>query len=118
MPEEFQNQQHKQSNTWLLEYVNAHICDPDICLTQAADQMGTSIYNVSRLFKSTTGQGFKAYITEKRMQLAQKKLLETNESISQIAEDVGFEQVAYFGMLFRRWYGNSPSCYRMEYQAE
>ena len=96
----------------LLEYVNENCCSSSLCLTAAADYIGSSIYAVSRTFKERTGVGFKEYITAKRLQHA-CQLLETTElSVSKISAASGFENSTYFTTVFKREFGMPPSKYR------
>ena len=96
----------------LLNYVAEHFRDSDLCLTSAADHIGTSIYAVSRLFKEATGQGFKEYITEKRLVYAHAQLCTTEKSIAEISISAGFESSNYFSTVFKAKYGMPPSKYR------
>ena len=63
-------------------------------------------------FKTITGFGFNEYLTRVRMQAAESYLLKTDLSISEIASRCGFSGSNYFGDVFRRCYGISPSAYR------
>ena len=102
----------------LLDYVNENITDQNLCLTTAADYLGTSIYVVSRLFKETTGKGFKEYVTDKRLELARERLETTNMNVSEIAAVAGFENAVYFSNIFKSKYGLAPTLYRKKYQNE
>lgn len=96
----------------LADYVDENFCQPGISLVTVADRFGISIYMVSRLFKNQTGAGFKEYINAKRLERACSLLTETEDSISSIAQQVGFENPTYFTSLFRTRYGMTPSKYR------
>ena len=102
----------------LLDYVNENITDQNLCLTTAADYLGTSIYVVSRLFKEATGKGFKEYVTDKRLELARERLETTNMNVSEIAAVAGFENAVYFSNIFKSKYGLAPTLYRKKYQNE
>ncbi len=98
----------------LLDYVNKNFSSSQLCLTSAADYLKTSIYTVSRIFKETTGSGFKEYITEKRLQHACLLLRQSNMAIADIAAACGFENANYFTAIFRNKFGIVPSKYRIE----
>lgn len=98
----------------LLAYVDKNYLDNTICLTAAADYMQTSIYTVSRLFKEITGQGFKEYIMNKRLQKACSMLEASCLPVSEIAMACGFDDANYFTIVFKRKYGMPPSKYREE----
>ena len=42
------------------------------------------------------------YISSRRIQLAKELLLETGKSISQIAEEVGYDNISHFTAVFKR----------------
>ena len=96
----------------LLEYVDENYTEPDLCLTSAADYLGTSIYVVSRLFKEVTGKGFKEFVTDKRLENARTLLETTSHNVSEIAVMTGFENAVYFSNLFKSKYGLAPTQYR------
>lgn len=102
----------------LLDYVNSNFCSSEMCLSSAADYLQTSIYTVSRIFKETTGSGFKEYITEKRLQHACSLLRKSNMPISEIGAACGFDNADYFTVIFRNKYGMAPSKYRKEAETQ
>ena len=102
----------------LLDYVNENLSNQDLCLTSAADHLGTSIYVVSRLFKETTGKGFKEFVTDSRLDHARELLETTNQNVSEIAAMAGFENAVYFSNLFKSKFGLAPTLYRKKLQDE
>lgn len=98
----------------LLAFVDKNYFDNTICLTTLADYMQTSIYTVSRLFKECTGQGFKEYIMNKRLQKACSMLETSSLPVSEIATACGFDDANYFTVVFKRKYGMPPTKYRDE----
>lgn len=66
----------------------------------------------SKRFKALTGFGFQEYLNQIRIREAEQLLLQTQLSISQIAEKCGFTSSNYFGDAFRRCTGRSPSACR------
>jgi two-component system response regulator YesN len=98
----------------ILDYVNENFTDPDICRTQVADHFGISIYSLSRLFKDSIGIGFTEYVTAKRMELSRQLLLTTDESIAQIASQIGINDPNYFSKLFKSTYNITPSKFRSQ----
>lgn len=98
----------------LIEYVDAHFMENGMCLSMAADHVGTSIYAVSRTFKEITCHGFKDYISEKRLEYSHELLSTTAMSVADIATAAGFENANYFSTLFKAKYGLPPTKYRNE----
>ena len=84
----------------------------DLSLEAVADHVSISPTYFSKKFKSSTGFGYKEYLINVRIQEASDMLLETNESINEIALKCGFNDSDYFGNAFKRAKGISPLKYR------
>ena len=69
---------------------------------------------LSDLLKKETGKSAKDHIYGHVIGLAKDKLLGTNESVSTIAYDLGFEYPQHFSKLFKKQTGMSPVNYRMQ----
>lgn len=70
---------------------------------------------LSRLFKEELDIGFNEYLTQVRLEQAEKLLSETNLSIKEIAGSVGYGDEKYFSKLFRKTTGMKPTEYRRIY---
>lgn len=66
----------------------------------------------SKKFKQITGMGFKEYLNFVRLKHAQAALLTTNNTITDIALEYGFNDSNYFKDLFKKVYGKSPREFR------
>jgi len=66
----------------------------------------------SRHFKSHTGRPLTAFINEVRIANAKRLLAETDQSITQIAYQSGFQNLSHFNVQFRKASDESPSDYR------
>lgn len=84
---------------------------------------GINIHSISRdffinpnyfcgLFKKAMGMTFTEYVTKCRMDYACDLLKNSNLSIHEISEKVGYDNVYYFNKLFRRIKGMNPSQYK------
>ena len=65
-----------------------------------------------RLFKDNLHTTPLEYLTSYRLRKACQKLVNTNESITQIAYNCGLGSSSYFGKIFRERYGCTPAAYR------
>ena len=65
-------------------------------------------------FKKQTGKSPNEYIIDLRLQLAKSLLENTNMSIKQISERVGYTDQYFFSRLFKKHIGVSPQKYRKE----
>ncbi len=72
---------------------------------------------LSKIFRQTTNHTLREYINSCRIREAQSMLRNQQESISDVALRVGFDNVSYFSVVFKRLCGVSPSVWRGIYCA-
>lgn len=63
-------------------------------------------------FTQVVGEPPLQYLARWRMSRAAELLRETDDTIAQIAERVGYESVPSFSKAFKRWQGRSPTHHR------
>ena len=88
----------------------------DISIEQYAASRSMSTSWFSRSFRSATGTSPMQYILQIRIRNAQTLLETTDDSISNIASIVGYDNPLYFSRLFSRAKGVSPTGYRKIYR--
>lgn len=66
----------------------------------------------SRLFKKVTGEGCNEYVVRKRIERAKSLLESTDEKTGKIAGMVGYRDINYFSLAFKKNTGMSPTEYR------
>ncbi len=74
-----------------------------------------------RLFKSEMGTTPHNYLTDLRMQLAEKLLCSSKSSelnISQIAYSCGYAEPLYFSRVFKKYFGCAPKNYALKMQSK
>ncbi len=91
----------------LKEYIEKHLGE-NISRTTLAEEVYLNPDYLARLFKQEMGVSIAAYLLERRMERARYLLQETQKPISQIAEELGYENSSYFSKLFRKTYGVTP----------
>ncbi|MBE6589019.1 MAG: helix-turn-helix domain-containing protein [Ruminococcaceae bacterium] len=69
---------------------------------------------LGRLFRSETGMSLHEYVAEERLRRAEELLCNTEDSVLNISERVGFNNVTYFNRLFKRKHGKAPIAYRKD----
>lgn len=84
----------------------------DLTLDSIAQQFYVSPSYLSRIFKKVTGFHMSEYIQITRIKEAQKLLRETKGKVIEIAEKVGFKQIAHFNKTFRQITNTTPLKYR------
>jgi two-component system response regulator YesN len=66
------------------------------------------------MFKKITNQTFIEFLNKYKISRAEEFLLYTNDSISDIANELGFCNTNYFDKVFRSVNGCSPSAFRKQ----
>ncbi|MBE5884459.1 MAG: AraC family transcriptional regulator [Lachnospiraceae bacterium] len=98
------------------KYIYKHFQKP-LTLEEISGVVSLSPTYFSKKFKQTTGMGFKEYLNFVRLKHAQTALLTTNNTITDIALEYGFNDSNYFKDLFKKVYGKSPREYRKNPEA-
>jgi AraC-like DNA-binding protein len=83
-----------------------------ISLKQVADLVYMTESNFCKFFKKATSTTFSDYLNELRINEACHLLLSTEDNISKIANDSGFESLSYFNRVFLRKIKLTPSVFR------
>lgn len=99
----------------ITRYISEHYAQ-SLTLHDAAAMVCMEDTYFSKRFKALTGVGFQEYLTRTRLHAAQRLLERTTLSVGQIAESCGFSGSNYFGDVFRKWNGLSPSQYRKNFK--
>jgi AraC-like DNA-binding protein/quercetin dioxygenase-like cupin family protein len=87
---------------------------PGDAAVDLAAQVHLSERHARRLFLETTGKSMKQYLTFLRLDVAKQRLLSEEETISDIAYAVGFNDVRHFSTTFRAMEGVTPSEFRVK----
>lgn len=92
----------------MIQFVEDNYTNNDMCVTYAAQHFELSDKYFAALFKEQTGKNFGAYVEAKRMKRAEQYLLETDISMTKVAELVGYNTVDAFYKSFKKIYGLAP----------
>lgn len=95
-----------------LEYISNNFNNPDISVGDIAASLDISEGHLSHLFKKETDYTVSAYITRYRMRAAMKLLEDCHNRVSEVAEKVGYKDIAYFSSTFKKIVGETPSEYQ------
>lgn len=95
----------------ILHYIH-HNYAGNITLETIAPLFGYNRSYLGKIFTKKMGQNFNAYVDHVRIEKAKELLLSENAKIYLIAERVGYRNVDYFHIKFRKYVGMSPAEYR------
>ncbi len=87
-----------------------------VSLQDIAEKEFLSSQYLSYKIKDTFGLGFNEYLNQIRVEESTKLLLDTDRSISDISEEVGFSHVRYYNKHFKIHYNMTPLQYRKKYK--
>jgi len=97
-------------------YISGHYTGR-ITQPEAARIAGMSVSAFSHFFKTTMGRSFTDYVIELRVGHSCKLLIETEESVAEIAYQSGFNNLANFNRRFADLKQVSPKAYRRQFMA-
>ena len=81
-------------------------------LDQLAEQVHINKYYLSHEFRKQFDTSPISYLISRRIRESRFLLAETDHTLSQIAQILGFSSLSYFSQSFRRLEGMSPMEYR------
>lgn len=97
-------------------YVDAHLTEK-LTLKAISAYCGVSVSTVTQLFQKKASTTFHDFVTQRRMEMAQK-LIQAGVPLEQVGKEVGYRDHSTFYRAFRRQFDLSPREYRMQVTAE
>lgn len=95
-----------------IDYIANHYGDEEIRVGSIADSIGISEGHLSHIFRKETDYTVMSYITKYRVHTAMKLLCDCRHKVYEVAELVGYRDIAYFSSTFKKIAGVSPSEYQ------
>ena len=92
-------------------YISNHLREV-ITMQAMAELCHLSPSYFSRVFSRDVGENFINYTNRQKVELGKKMLRETNQSVSQIAGELGYLDTSHFIKIFKRFEGTTPMIYR------
>jgi AraC-like DNA-binding protein len=86
-----------------------------ITLTEVAKLTNMTDVSFSRFFKARTGITFMDSLLEMRLGHASRLLIDTTQSVSEVAYNCGFNNISNFNRLFKKKKGCTPKEFRENY---
>lgn len=99
----------------LVEYLEPRISDPDLKIDDITKAMALSRTVFYGKVKSLFGMSPIDFVRHMRILRAERLIVESRKSFSEIAYSVGFTDPKYFGRTFKAKTGMTPSDYRKKY---
>ena len=97
-----------------IEYMNQNFQKP-ITLTEVAKLANMTDVSFSRFFRSRTGITFMDSLLEMRLGHASRLLIDTTQSVAEVAYNCGFNNICNFNRLFKKKKGCTPKEFRESY---
>ena len=95
----------------VLKYINEHYRSV-VTLDELSDKVGISKFYLCRRFHEVTGATVMEYLNNVRLTKVHNMLLNTKNSIDDIAFETGFSSAVNLSRAFKKLYGVSPSEFR------
>ena len=94
-----------------LEYIDKNY-NENVSLDELSALLNLNQYYFCRLFKKATNTTFVEYLNFVRVCKAEKLILKSDKSISEISYEVGFASLSYFNRTFKKYKSCSPTEYK------
>ena len=98
----------------VMEYMNNNF-DKQVLLADAAKISNMTEVSFSRFFKTQTGVSFIDSLLEIRLGHASRMLIDTNQPVSEVAYNCGFNNISNFNRLFKKKKGCTPKEFKENY---
>lgn len=118
----FNSSLHKQREyterfMFVCDYIREH-CNENLTLEKIADISGFSKFHFSRLFKQFTNVSYYKYLNKKRIEYAEKLLVDKELTITEIALQCGFSSLSAFIRMFKIIKECTPTQFKTMYMSQ
>jgi AraC-like DNA-binding protein len=95
----------------VLHHIFEHLDEP-LSSRELAGRVGMHPSALGRLFRRSTGCSLIEFINRARVTRACRLLGDERKAITEVAFEVGFQNLSHFNRMFKRYEGRAPSAYR------
>ncbi|UUZ93763.1 AraC family transcriptional regulator [Paenibacillus sp. P25] len=96
-------------------YIDLHYYE-SLTAEDLAYKLGVGVRHANNIFKESYGMTPVQYLTESRIRVAKKLLIETDKDIVSICFEVGYESLPTFYRAFKNTVGLSPNKFRQQHR--
>ncbi|MEO7309472.1 MAG: AraC family transcriptional regulator [Chitinophagaceae bacterium] len=100
----------------IMEHINKNF-DKAVSLREVARLINMTEVSFSRFFKQRTGNTFVDSLTEIRLGNASRLLIDTTQSVAEVAYHCGFNNISNFNRIFKKKKGCAPKEFRESFTA-
>ena len=108
--------QEKRVIDMLTHHIALHIDEKTLSNDEICRHLAVSQSTLNRQVNAIKGVSIQGFVQQMRMEKAERLLRTTKESISDIADHCGYDDVSYFTRVFKQCYGLPPTKYRTSTQ--
>lgn len=99
----------------LINYIESHVHEPaNVRVTALAKTFNMPKSSLSHFFKKNTGKSIYHYVLMNRLDRTKKKLENTDFTVAQIANQLGFTDESHLTRMFKKYFKTTPRAYREE----
>jgi AraC-like DNA-binding protein len=102
---------NKDVNSKILDYIEKHL-NEDMDVDKIAAISGYSKFHLERIFATENGCTIYKYIKSRRLTEAARQLIFSEQSITDIGFDAGYDSQQAFTLAFKKVYNITPKVYR------
>lgn len=107
-------EQLRQLSLQINDYIKLHYMESDLSAQQVAEHFQMNAAYLSRQYQKTAQLSISDAIHQIRIRQACMLLKNTDEPVELVAQRVGYNNIKYFFVLFKKWTGCTPRQYRLE----
>ncbi|UKS28731.1 helix-turn-helix domain-containing protein [Paenibacillus sp. HWE-109] len=96
----------------VMKHIAEHYHDANLSVNTIGERFELKGSYISKLFKEQTGDGLLDYISKYRIEQAKRMMGSKKDSISDIAKIVGYNEVATFIRVFKKYEGITPGKFK------
>lgn len=93
----------------IVDYIRKNYKDPSLCLNKISDEFNISESYFSHMFKENMNINFSVYLEDLRLNEAARLIQEGNSNLTDISQEVGYNNTTSFRRAFKKKFGVTPS---------